>query len=256
MSKMKSAVAFALAATASLCFCAPSHAGDEAKKMSPETMKHEEMSQGEMLSESTEAERVEMASELLQASLTGEDQSIPTALLEEAHAVVVIPHVVKGAFVVGGQYGKGLISWRDKDGNWSAPAFVSMGGASYGFQAGVKTVDLVLVITDPKGLQALMEDELKLGATIGVTAGPLGRDAQAATNLTLDTGIYSYSRSQGLFAGASLDGAVITLDDDATKKVYGNEMTGQELLRTVHKGNVTVEPFLHVLATYVPKLES
>lgn len=246
MSKTKTTVALALAATASLCLSAPSHAGEEAKTRN----------QGEMKSESTEAERVEMASELLQASLTGEDQRIPNALLEEAHAVVVVPHVVKGAFVVGGQYGKGLIAWRDKTGEWSAPAFVSMGGASYGFQAGVKAVDLVLVITDPRGLQALMEDELKLGATVGVTAGPIGRDAEAATNLTLDTGIYSYSRSQGIFAGASLDGAVLTLDDDATRAVYGGDMTGKELLATIHKGNATVEPFLHVLTNYVPKLES
>jgi len=242
---------FALAATASLLSTVAARAGDEDRaKMSGEAK------QEEMKAESNEAERVGMAAEVLQASLTGDDNAIPRALLEKAHAVVVVPQVVKGAFVVGGQYGKGLVSWRDADGHWSAPAFVSMGGASYGFQAGVKTVDLVLVITDPNGLQALMEDELKLGAGVGVTAGPIGRDAAAAINVTLDTGIYSYSRSQGLFAGASLDGAILALDDAATKKVYGEDMTGKALLEVRHDGNETVAPFLRTLETYVPKLES
>ena len=197
MKKFTRTPLFALAVSASLVYAVPGIAGDHSDVHVTTTQE---------MKESTEAERAEMAAEVLKASLTGEDQSIPKALLEEAHAVVVVPHVVKGAFLVGGQYGKGLVSWRDADGNWSAPAFVSMGGASYGFQAGVKAVDLVLVVTDPNGLQALMDDELKLGAGIGVTAGPIGRDAEASTNLTLDTGIYSYSRSKGLFAGASRPG--------------------------------------------------
>ncbi|MEZ4647559.1 MAG: lipid-binding SYLF domain-containing protein [Candidatus Eisenbacteria bacterium] len=247
MIKLTKTPLFALAATASLFYAVPGVAGDH-------TDVHVTTSQE--MQESNEAERAEMAAEVLKASLTGEDQSIPKALLEEAHAVVVIPHVVKGAFLVGGQYGKGLVSWRDDNGDWSAPAFVSMGGASYGFQAGVKAVDLVLVVTDPNGLQALMDDELKLGAGVGVTAGPIGRDAEAATNLTLDTGIYSYSRSKGLFAGASLEGAVLTLDDDANRKVYGDTTTGKVLLSSKHGGNDTVKPFLQSLDTYVPDLDS
>lgn len=247
MKKFTRTPLFALAVSASLVYAVPGIAGDHSDVHVTTTQE---------MKESTEAERAEMAAEVLKASLTGEDQSIPKALLEEAHAVVVVPHVVKGAFLVGGQYGKGLVSWRDADGNWSAPAFVSMGGASYGFQAGVKAVDLVLVVTDPNGLQALMDDELKLGAGIGVTAGPIGRDAEASTNLTLDTGIYSYSRSKGLFAGASLEGAVLTLDDDANRKVYGDAMTGKVLLSSMHTSNDTVMPFVKSLDAYVPDLES
>lgn len=205
-----------------------------------------------------ERDRVERASKTLEDALTGEDAAIPVALLKEAHGIVVIPNVIKGGLVVGGQYGKGLASWRDEGGAWSTPTFVGMGGASYGFQAGVESVDLILVVTDENGLQALLEDGLKLGAGIGVTAGPIGRNAEMGVNVTLDSGIYSYSRAKGLFAGATLEGAVITIDDGANADAYGNGITGQTLLeRSVDvAAPELVRPFIDTLHRHVPEMES
>ncbi|HMB71345.1 MAG TPA: lipid-binding SYLF domain-containing protein, partial [bacterium] len=142
------------------------------------------------------------------------------------------------------------------DGSWSSPAYVSLGGASYGFQIGVEATDLVLIFTDKSGLDALLDDKLKLGAEAGVTAGPLGRKAEVGTNVTLDSAIYAYSRSTGLFAGVALDGAVMTLDDDANERVYGSKISHQALLRgSVEPGAVT-KPFLSALQKYVPAREA
>ena len=205
-----------------------------------------------------ETKRVEMSADVLKDALTGEDAAIPEALLKEAHGIVVIPHVVKGGLLVGGQYGKGLAAWRTEDGTWSTPMFVGMGGATYGFQAGVETVDLILVITEKDGLKALLEDGLKLGAGIGVTAGPIGRNAEAGVNLTLDSGVYSYSRAKGLFAGATLEGAVVTLDSGANEDVYGQKMTSDDFMTNPPKVKMSpvVEPFTNTLNQHVPELES
>ncbi len=223
---------------------------DEAKRMDP-------ADEARKAEKTDEAERVEKAAEVLRAAVSGEDAEIPKALLEKAWGVAVIPHVVKGAaLAVGGRWGKGVVARRAENGKWSAPAFVSLGGASYGFQIGVEATDLVLVFTDPKGIDALLEDHLKLGAEAGVTAGPIGRKAEAGVNLTLDSAIYSYSRSKGLFAGVSLDGAVVDVDQDANAKVYGKDVTAKQLLDGKAGPNATVQPFLTALAKHVPAREA
>src|SRR5207237_5500223 len=141
-------------------------------------------------------------------------------LMSRAEAIAVIPHGVKGAFGVGGEYGKGLVSHRLESGRWSPPSFIKIGGGSFGLQLGVEATDLVLVFTDSQGFKGLLEGKVKLGADAAVAAGPVGRNAQASMDVMLKSPILAYSRSKGLFAGISLDGAVVTIDDSENRKVY------------------------------------
>ena len=181
------------------------------------------------------------------------ENSIPEELMARAHGIAVIPHVVKGAFGLGGQWGKGLMSQRGEDGSWSTPAFVEIGGGSFGLQIGVQASDVVLVFTDESGLKGLLKSKLKLGADASATAGPVGRKAEVGTDAALRSGVFAYSRSKGLFAGISLDGSVITIDDSANRKVYGKETTGEQILLDNRvKPNATVQPFLTSLQMVSP----
>ncbi|HMB70325.1 MAG TPA: lipid-binding SYLF domain-containing protein [bacterium] len=238
-------------AVATLAIASPALAGSHGEKSDAQAT-------GKMSDEkmSDEQERAQMAAEVLSAAVTSEDGAIPEALLRKAWGVAVVPHVVKGAFGVGGRWGKGLVTCRTKDGRWSAPSFVSMGGASYGFQIGVEATDLILVFTDRSGLEGLLEDKVKLGADAGLTAGPIGRKAEAGTNLTLDSAIYSYSRSKGLFAGVALDGAVMTVDEEANGKAYGKDVSADALLHGKADSNATVQPFLKAMQQHVPRREA
>lgn len=199
--------------------------------------------------ESNEVERAIMAADVIHEMMTGEDQEIPEALLEKAQGIAVIPHVVKGAFVLGGQFGKGVVTQRI-DGAWSRPAVVDLGGVSYGFQAGVQATDLVLVFIERDGLDSLLDDGLKFGANASVAAGPVGRSAEASTNLTLDSAIYAYSRSKGVFAGIALDGAVLSLDDSANQKVYGADVDARALLNETGDVPKELEPFMNALRAH------
>ncbi len=200
-----------------------------------------------------EADRATKAGSVLSEIMAAPDQAIPEDLLEKAHAIAIIPHVVKGAFIVGGRYGKGLIARRTEAGNWSAPAFITIGGGSVGFQIGGSATDLVLVFTNEDGLKPLLKGKFTLGGDASVAAGPVGRTASGATDITLSSAIYSYSRSKGLFAGVSLAGASITMDDSANQAVYGSPVTGEDiLLRGKVRTNTTVRPFISSLQKYVP----
>lgn len=167
-----------------------------------------------------ETERAAEAATVLEEAMAGSDTSIPRSILEKARALVVIPSTVKGAFVVGAQRGKGVISAR-VDGKWSPPAFVTLTGGSVGFQIGGQATDLVLVVMNERGLTNLTQNTFKIGGDASVAAGPVGRDATAATDLTFRAEILSYSRSRGLFAGVSLAGSTIRADRDANEKIYG-----------------------------------
>jgi lipid-binding SYLF domain-containing protein len=204
-------------------------------------------------SQSTEGkshmDRVTKATTVLQEVTTTGDHRIPDGLLNRAEAIAVIPGVVKGAFGIGGRWGKGLLSERLPDGRWSQPAFIQMGGGSFGAQLGVSSTDLVLVFTDKAGLRNLEQGkEFKLGVDAGVVAGPVGREAEAGANLK--SGIYGYSRSKGLFAGIALDGAVISLDDSANRDVYGTMTTSQ--IWTATTPNPSVQPFVDTLNRISP----
>jgi SH3 domain-containing YSC84-like protein 1 len=171
--------------------------------------------------------RADSASRVIIQIMGNGDRSIPHDLLQKANAVVVFPGVLKGAFVVGGQGGKGLVVRRTKDG-WSAPAFLKMAGGSIGPQIGGSKIDYIMLIMNEGGLKGLLQDKFEMGGEASVSAGPIGRNAAASTNATLDAQILTYSRSKGAFIGVSLKGAVITQDDDLNRGIYGK--TAKDLL--------------------------
>ena len=181
----------------------------------------------------------EAAAKVFDEIMATPDKAIPKELLDKAEAIVVFPDVLKAAFIVGGRGGQGVIS-RRSSGGWSAPAFFNLGGGSFGPQIGAEKTDYVLLIMNESGLKGLLEDKFEIGGEAGVAAGPVGRTASASTNLTLDAGILSYSRSKGAFIGASLKGAVINPDNDLNQAVYG--MKAREILTEPQKANVSQLP--------------
>ena len=148
------------------------------------------------------------------------DKAIPKELLDNAEAIAVFPDVVKAAFIVGGRGGQGVISKRVK-GGWGPPAFFNLSGGSFGPQFGAQKTDYIFLIMNADGIEGLLKDKFELGGEAGVAAGPIGREAAAATNLRLNAGILSYSRSKGAYIGAALKGAVISPDNDLNEAVYG-----------------------------------
>jgi len=202
---------------------------------------------------SAEVDRAAEAANVLTEIMNIPENAVPDELMARAHGIAVIPHVVKGAFGIGGQWGKGLMSQRSENGSWSTPAFIEIGGGSFGLQIGVQASDIVLVFTDESGLKGLLKGKVKLGADASATAGPVGRKAEVGTDVLLRSGIFAYSRSKGLFAGIALDGSVISIDDDANRKVYAKDVTGEQIL--LAKGvrtNATVETFMKTLAKVSP----
>ncbi|MBI2820619.1 MAG: lipid-binding SYLF domain-containing protein [Acidobacteria bacterium] len=200
-----------------------------------------------------EAERASNAANVLADIMKAPDKGIPAELLDRAHAIAVIPHVVKGALGIGGRFGKGLMARRLGDREWGTPVFIQIGGASAGFQIGVTATDLVLVFTEETSLKALFADRLKLGVDASVTAGPVGRSGEAGVSGSLKSGIFAYSRSKGLFAGIALDGAVLTIDDDANQAVYGKGVTGNEILENKVPASPVARPFVAALNKYAPR---
>lgn len=178
---------------------------------------------------SDEARRIADSIIVLDEIMAAADQSVPRSILEKAVGVAVFPSLIKGGFVVGGQRGKGILSVRDKQtGLWSSPAFLTITGGSIGAQIGAQAIDLVLVVNNDRGLEQLVRNQFKIGADAGVAAGPVGREASAATDIQLRAQILSYSRARGLFAGITLNGATIRQDRDANERFYGTAYrTGQ-----------------------------
>lgn len=162
------------------------------------------------------------AAETFTEIMNVKDKAIPQELLDTAEAIAVFPGVVKGAFVVGVRGGQGVISRRVK-GGWSAPAFFNIGGGSFGPQIGAQKTDYILLIMNESGLNGLLRDKFELGGEVGISAGPVGREAAASTNPRLEAGILSYSRSKGAFIGAALKGAVISPDNDLNEAIYGKK---------------------------------
>jgi lipid-binding SYLF domain-containing protein len=201
-----------------------------------------------------ERERAEKAAAALDSIMAAPDQEIPADLLAKAHGIAVVPNVVKGAFLAGGRFGKGLVSARDENGEWGTPLYIDIGGGSFGLQIGVEATDLILVFTEPDGLREMLKDNLKLGADAGAVVGPVGRRLEAGTNLTFDSPIYSYSRNKGVFAGVALDGSILSVDDSSNQEVYGKDVTGADILiaRKVPVGDVT-RPFLEALKRNTPR---
>jgi len=185
-----------------------------------------------------ETQRATNAVRVLKEVMEAPDKAIPKDLLESAHAVAVIPDVIKAGLVVGGRHGKGLISVKSADGTWSNPAFVSLTGGSVGFQAGVSSTDVILVFRTRRGVDSIVYGKFTLGADASAAAGPVGRSAHAATDAQLKAEIYSYSRARGLFAGAALDGTALRIDNDSNQAVYGSGVTA----RRIFDGGVSEVP--------------
>lgn len=168
-----------------------------------------------------ELKRAQSALAVLKEVQSTPDSEIPASLLSKSYAIAVIPEVVKIGLVVGGRRGKGLISVRQTDGTWSNPAYITITGGSFGFQAGVQSADIILVFRTPRGVDNLVSGKFTLGADASVAAGPVGRQASASTDSELKAEILTYARARGLFAGVALDGSVLSLDYDAIERVYG-----------------------------------
>jgi SH3 domain-containing YSC84-like protein 1 len=174
-------------------------------------------------------ERIESAHEVLHELMATPDRGIPDSVAMHATCVAVIPGFKKGAFLVGAEYGQGVVTCRTGHG-WSAPAFIKLTGASFGFQAGGESTSLVLVATTHDAAQRLLHDKIKLGADIGVAAGPVGRDAQASTTELANAGFLTYSRNKGIFAGVDLNGDVVNQNQDDTAEYYGKDVPYGKIL--------------------------
>src|SRR6266481_217804 len=174
--------------------------------------------------------RLQGSAEVLQQIMDTPDKGIPEEALNSAKCVVVVPHLMKGGFVVGAKHGRGVASCRSADKGWSAPAFVSVGGGSFGFQIGIEGVDLVMLVMNDQGLEHLLSSKFQVSGEGSAAAGPVGRHASAGTDWKMNTELLTYSRSKGAFAGLTLEGAVIEKDDDATKAVYGTNLPFQSVL--------------------------
>ena len=173
-------------------------------------------------------EKIEASTKVLK-DFSEMKENIPADLLKITEGIIIVPKLINAGFVLAGKRGKGIAMVKLEDGSWSNPVFVTITGGSVGFQAGIQAVDLVLIFKSRETLQNIGEGSFTLGGDISVTAGPLGRSSTASTDYKLEAEVYSYSRSKGLFAGISLSGSAISVDDKANKSFYGNDNTSQEL---------------------------
>lgn len=193
--------------------------------------------------------RTRKAAEVFKQIMMTPDKGIPDELLKAASCIAVIPGDKKLAFIFGGNYGRGLASCRTEHG-WSAPVFLALDGGSVGYQVGGSSTDIVMLFMNSHALQSLLSDKFKLGADAGAAAGPLGRHAAASTDLKLNAEILTYSRSKGLFAGVSLDGAVVQADKSGEKAMYGDDVDRHDVLDGKTPAPASARPFLHELEEY------
>jgi lipid-binding SYLF domain-containing protein len=202
--------------------------------------------------ENKATDRIQAAATVLDEIESAPDQGIPEEVLGSAECVAVVPSMLKGGFIVGANYGRGIASCRTPIG-WSAPAFVFTSGGSIGFQIGGQAVDLVMLIMNQDGMKNLLSSKFKLGADASVAAGPVGRHASADTDWKLKAQVLTYSRTRGAFAGVSLAGAVIKQDKDATRELYGRMVPFRTSLTGKVEAPQGAYPFLNTLAKWAKK---
>ena len=179
-----------------------------------------------------ENNRIENAGKVMVEILDVPDD-IPADLLDKAECVIVLPSVMKAAFIVGGSYGRGVMTCRsgpDFNGRWSAPAMMALEGASVGFQIGGQATDFVLLVMNKRGASSILTSQVKLGGDVAAAAGPKGRDVAAASDVTMRAEVLSYSRSRGLFAGVSLEGSTLRPDGDGNARLYGQGVSAKEIV--------------------------
>jgi lipid-binding SYLF domain-containing protein len=194
---------------------------------------------GAALADAKTDKRLEDSRKVFEAFTDLSEQSVPTWLLERAYGIVVVPQVIKGAVFFGGRVGKGVMAVRNPEGDWSSPVFVTLAGGSWGFQFGVQSSDVVLVLMSRQSVEGISGGKVTLGADASVAAGPLGRSASANTDATLKAQVLSYSRSEGLFFGVALDGSVISVDEKANETGYG---IADILASQILEGKITSPP--------------
>ncbi|MCL5023793.1 MAG: lipid-binding SYLF domain-containing protein [Nitrospirae bacterium] len=173
--------------------------------------------------ESAGISKIEDSIGVLRSMVSIPERAIPPALLRNASGIAIVPNVIKAGFIVGGRYGTGVLLVRDKEGRWSNPSFITVAGGSIGWQIGVESIDIILVFKHESTINRMLTGKFTLGVDASVAAGPVGREASAATDVQLKSEIYSYSRSRGLFAGLALSGAVLQIDDDDNASFYGEK---------------------------------
>jgi lipid-binding SYLF domain-containing protein len=174
-------------------------------------------------------DRLQRSETVLHAIMSTPDKGIPEEVLSNAKCILVVPDLIKGGFVFGGKHGRGVATCRTAEG-WSAPAFVSVGGGSWGLQIGIEDVDLVMLVMNDQGMQHLLSSKFALTGEGSVAAGPVGRHASAGTDWKMNTEMLTYSRSKGVFAGLTLEGAVVEQDNDSTHAIYGKHMMFRNIL--------------------------
>ena len=199
----------------------------------------------------TAAERLEESARIMHEIMGTPDQGIPQDLLNKAYCVVIVPSLKKGAFVVGGEFGKGFATCRRGAGmGWGAPAAVRVEGGSFGFQIGGEATDVVMLIMNEHGMHMLDRDKFTLGGDASIAAGPVGRTASADTDASMNAEILSWSRTKGVFAGVALNGATLRPDRDSNKELYGQPLGNREILMTRMEPPPAAMPLVHELDRY------
>jgi lipid-binding SYLF domain-containing protein len=200
------------------------------------------------------ARRLEESATVLSEVMSVPDKAIPNDLLEKAHCIVIVPGLKKGAFIVGGKYGKGFISCRRQGhSGWSAPAAVRVEGGSFGFQIGGSETDVILLVMNERGGDRLLQSKFTLGAEGEIAGGPVGRSTSAQTDAKMTAEILSWSRSRGLFAGVSLQGATLREDLDDNRQLYGEPLKNADIIRTWHAPTPEAASLLRLLKQYSPR---
>lgn len=206
-----------------------------------------------LMAESSEAIKIREATDVLSQIMAIPEQEIPPVLLANARGIAVIPAVIKAGFVVGGRFGKGIMSVQTADGVWSTPVFITLAGGSIGWQIGAQSADIILVFKSTRGIDAIRQGKFTLGADASVAAGPVGRHAEAGTDATMKAEIFSYSRARGLFAGLALEGAVLQLDIPANNAYYGANVNTDELFKgKAEKTPEAAKQFVETVQKYIP----
>jgi lipid-binding SYLF domain-containing protein len=196
---------------------------------------------------SKETKRIQEAATVLKEIHGVPDKDIPQELWDKAECVIVVPGLKKAAFVIGGEYGNGLMSCKH-NGEWGAPVFMQVGKGSWGLQIGAQSIDLVLLVMNKSGMEKMLKNKVSLGAEISLAAGPVGRDARAATDAQMKAEILSYSRTQGLFAGINLSGGVVRPDEDDNADLYGKRVSARDVVMGgTAKAPAVAEPFMTAL---------
>ena len=212
------------------------------------------LSSGSLLADRATDERLANAAKAFDEIMSAPDKGIPGAILDKAECVVVVPGMKKGAFIIGGSFGRGAVTCRGTGkAGWGPPAMVELGGGSVGFQIGGEETDIVMLVMDRAGMDSLLKSKFTLGADASIAAGPVGRESAAETDARMRAKILSYSRSRGVFAGVSLKGITLHQDEDANKAVYGKPLNSDVILGGGTAMPPGATPLTQILTRYSPK---